>query len=87
MKRYQICGTFMSLADTTNRPKPKLNCATAAINSLNDAFGIPIPPRSDNVKHMVHALVRAFTKRTYKIKLVYFPQKQRKKADFSNISK
>lgn len=50
---YQICGRFMSLAET---PKSKLNC-TATINSLYDAF--------DNVKHMVDALVRAFTKRTY----------------------
>lgn len=47
--------------ETSNRPKSKLNCATAAINSLYDAFGIPSPARSDNVKHMVDALVRAFT--------------------------
>lgn len=53
MKRYQICGRFMSLAGT---PKSKLNC-TATINSLYDAF--------DNVKHMVDALVHSFTKRTY----------------------
>lgn len=47
---YQICGRFMSLVET---PKSKLNC-TATINSLYDAF--------DNVKHMVDALVRAYTK-------------------------
>lgn len=57
MKRYQICGRFMSLAGT---PISKLNC-TATINSLYDAF--------DNVKHMVDALVHLFTKRTYEKKL------------------
>lgn len=57
-----IVSFLQSLAETSNIPKSKLNCATAAINSLYDAFGIPSPARSDNVKHMVDALVRAFTK-------------------------
>lgn len=56
-----IVSFLQSLTETSNSPKSKLSCATAAVNSL-DAFCIPRPARSDNVKHLVDALVRAFTK-------------------------
>lgn len=46
-----IVSFLQTLTETSIRPKSKLNSASAALNNLYDAFGIPSPAMSDNVKH------------------------------------
>lgn len=57
-----IADFLKELSLTSERPRSKLNCTIAAINSMYDALNVPSPCRLPIIKNMVNALVRAHTK-------------------------
>lgn len=56
-----IADFFRELAETSDRPKSKLNCAVAAINHVYDAMEMTSPGRSFFVRNLIEGLIRCNT--------------------------